>query len=150
MGIAAIVFSAVFSSVCVFAQEKLSSDYLPTQSKLNGVEYTPVDEIRANFAQPGVDYATAPLWVWNDLLTEEQVRSTLKDLNEQRVNMAFVHPRPGLATPYLTDEWFRLWNAALDEAKSQSFLLRNYFLPKLALLTSLLPYPHYNRYSPKK
>lgn len=119
MGIAAIVFSAVFSSVCVFAQEKLSSDYLPTQSKLNEVEYTPVDEIRANFAQPGVDYATAPLWVWNDLLTEEQVRSTLKDLNEQRVNMAFVHPRPGLATPYLTDEWFRLWSAALDEAKSR-------------------------------
>ena len=119
VGIAAIVFSVVFSSICVRAQENLSSGYLPTQSKLNGIECTPVDEIRAHFAQPGVDYATAPLWVWNDLLTEEQVRSTLKDLNEQRVNMAFVHPRPGLATPYLTDEWFRLWSAALDEAKSR-------------------------------
>ena len=94
-------------------------NYLPTQSKLNSVEFSSLDEIRQRFANPGVDYATAPLWVWNDLLTEEQVRSTLADLNAQRVNMAFVHPRPGLATPYLTQDWFTLWSAALDEAQKR-------------------------------
>ena len=30
---------------------------------------------------------------------------------------AFVHPRPGLMTPYLSDDWFRLWRVALDEAE---------------------------------
>ena len=73
-------------------------------------------EARAKFAQPPRDYASAPLWVWNDQLTEAQVRETLRDLAGQEVRQAFVHPRPGLMTPYLSPEWFRLWKAALDEA----------------------------------
>ncbi len=51
------------------------------------------------------------------MLTEEQIRGTLRDLAGQKVMQAFVHPRPGLMTPYLSDEWFRLWKIALDEAE---------------------------------
>ncbi|MBR4752916.1 MAG: hypothetical protein IK077_14260 [Thermoguttaceae bacterium] len=96
-----------------------SPNYLPTDSQLNVAESPSVEEIRSQFANPGTDFATSPLWVWNDLLTEDQVRSTLADLNRQNVNMAFVHPRPGLATPYLSDDWFRLWDATLDEASKR-------------------------------
>ncbi len=73
--------------------------------------------VRALFADPPRGYATAPLWVWNDMLTEDQIRSTLQDLAGQKVKQAFVHPRPGLMTPYLSEDWFRLWRVALDEAK---------------------------------
>ncbi len=73
--------------------------------------------VKALFANPGPEYASAPLWVWNDMLTEEQVHSTLRDLAGQGVKQAFIHPRPGLMTPYLGDEWFRLWKAALQEAE---------------------------------
>ncbi len=73
--------------------------------------------VRAVFQNPPRQYATAPLWTWNDMLTEEQVRGTLRDLAGQKVKQAFIHPRPGLMTPYLSDEWFRLWRAALDEAE---------------------------------
>jgi hypothetical protein len=73
--------------------------------------------VRRQFARPPRQYATAPLWVWNDMLTEGQVRGTLRDLAGQGVRQAFVHPRPGLMTPYLSEEWFRLWKAALDEAE---------------------------------
>ena len=69
------------------------------------------------FAQPPREYASAPLWVWNDRLTESQIRETLRDLAGQQVKQAFVHPRPGLMTPYLSPEWFRLWKVALDEAE---------------------------------
>jgi hypothetical protein len=72
--------------------------------------------VYARFTQPPRQYASAPLWVWNDRLTEEQIRSTLDDLADQHVRQAFVHPRPGLMTPYLGDEWFHLWKVALDEA----------------------------------
>jgi hypothetical protein len=65
---------------------------------------------------PPREYATAPLWVWNDLLTEQQVRETLRDLAGQQVRQVFVHPRPGLMTPYLSPDWFRLWKVALAEA----------------------------------
>src|SRR5271157_789843 len=71
--------------------------------------------VKAMLSQPPREYSTAPLWVWNDLLTEDQVRGTLRDLAGQKVMQAFVHPRPGLMTPYLSPEWFRLWKIALDE-----------------------------------
>lgn len=73
--------------------------------------------VKKMFTDPPRQYASAPLWVWNDMLTEEQVRGTLRDLAGQKVKQAFVHPRPGLMTPYLGDDWFRLWKVALDEAE---------------------------------
>ncbi|NLS97306.1 MAG: hypothetical protein GXX96_34640 [Planctomycetaceae bacterium] len=73
--------------------------------------------IAKQFKSPSRDYASAPLWVWNDMLTEEQIVSTLEDLAGQGVKQAFVHPRPGLMTPYLGKDWFRLWKVALREAE---------------------------------
>lgn len=73
--------------------------------------------VKALFADPPRQYASAPLWTWNDMLTEEQIRGTLRDLAGQKVKQAFVHPRPGLMTPYLGPDWFRLWKVALDEAE---------------------------------
>jgi hypothetical protein len=74
-------------------------------------------ELKGQFAEPPRQYSSAPLWVWNDLLTEEQVIGTMRDLAEQKIKQVFVHPRPGLMTPYLSDDWFKLWKAALEEAK---------------------------------
>ncbi|HUT29550.1 MAG TPA: glycosyl hydrolase [Sedimentisphaerales bacterium] len=73
--------------------------------------------VKALFANPPRQYSTAPLWVWNDMLTEEQIVSTLRDLAGQNVRQVFVHPRPGLMTPYLSQDWFRLWKVALKEAE---------------------------------
>ncbi len=69
------------------------------------------------FANPPVEYSTGMLWVWNDLLDERQIRETLRDLASQGVKQPYVHPRPGLMTPYLSPEWFRLWRIAVDESK---------------------------------
>ena len=73
--------------------------------------------IAKQFKSPSRDYASAPLWTWNDMLTEEQIVSSMEDLASQDVKQAFVHPRPGLMTPYLSDDWFRLWKVALREAE---------------------------------
>ena len=86
-------------------------------SQLNSIKNPSLGELRKNFASPHRDYSTGPLWTWNDRLTEEQVRSTLRDLAGQRVRQVWIHPRPGLMVPYLSEEWFRLWKAALDEAE---------------------------------
>ncbi len=74
-------------------------------------------ELKALFADPPRQFSSAPLWVWNDMLTDDQIRQTLQDLAGQKVKQAFVHPRPGLMTPYLSDDWYRLWKVALDEAE---------------------------------
>lgn len=73
-------------------------------------------DVKRLFRAPPREYSTGPLWVWNDLLTDEQIRSTLRDLAEQQVKQVWVHPRPGLMTPYLGKEWFDLWRTSLDEA----------------------------------
>ena len=73
-------------------------------------------QVKAIFRDPPREYSTGPLWVWNDRLTEAEVRETLRDLAAQKVKQAWVHPRPGLMTPYLSPEWFHLWKVALDEA----------------------------------
>jgi hypothetical protein len=73
--------------------------------------------VKPLFANPPREFASAPLWVWNDRLTEDQIRGTLRDLASQKVRQVFVHPRPGLMTPYLGPEWFTLWKVALDEAE---------------------------------
>ncbi len=73
--------------------------------------------LKAIFADPPRQYSSVPLWVWNDMLTEEQIISTMRDLAAQKVKQVFVHPRPGLTTPYLSDDWFRLWKVALKEAE---------------------------------
>ena len=73
--------------------------------------------IKAQFADPPRGYHSAPLWVWNDRLTDEQIVGTLRDLAGQQVKQVFVHPRPGLMTPYLSEEWFKLWKVALKEAE---------------------------------
>lgn len=74
-------------------------------------------QVRKQFAAPAREYSSAPLWVWNDLLTEQQIAETMADLAGQKVRQVFVHPRPGLMTPYLSDDWFRLWRVALREAE---------------------------------
>jgi hypothetical protein len=74
-------------------------------------------QAKALFKDPPREYSTGPLWVWNDMLSERQVRETLRDLADQKVKQVWVHPRPGLMTPYLSKAWFGLWKAALDEAQ---------------------------------
>ncbi len=72
---------------------------------------------RALFLNPPAEYSSAPFWVWNDMMTDELVISTLRDFAGQGIRQVFIHPRPGLMTPYLSDEWFRLWKLAIKEAK---------------------------------
>ncbi|MGL4942822.1 MAG: glycosyl hydrolase [Thermoguttaceae bacterium] len=83
----------------------------------DGPKRESLEEMKAAFKNPPRDYTSGPLWTWNDLLTEEQIRSTMQDMAAQHVKQVWVHPRPGLMTPYLSDDWFRLWGVALDEAQ---------------------------------
>ena len=51
--------------------------------------------LKAQFSNPPRQYSSAPLWVWNDMLTDEEVSGTLRDLAGQKVKQAFVHPPSG-------------------------------------------------------
>jgi hypothetical protein len=75
-------------------------------------------EVLATFEDPPADYRSAPLWVWNDRVTEEQIDTQLADFKAHGIGGVFIHPRPGLITPYLSDEWLELCRHAVDVGKS--------------------------------
>jgi len=73
--------------------------------------------IKQQFANPDKQYGSAPLWVWNTKVTKEIIDSMLTGFKQQSFGGVFVHPRPGLITPYLSEEWFALWKYAMQKAK---------------------------------
>jgi hypothetical protein len=80
----------------------------------------PVDDaaaVKAQFQNPPIGYSSAPLWVWNDMLSEADITATMEALAGQNVRQVFVHPRPGLMTPYMSEDWWRLWRHTLKEAE---------------------------------
>lgn len=74
------------------------------------------DEVLALFRDPPPEFRSAPLWVWNDAMTREQIEEQLADFREKGMGGVFIHPRPGLVTPYLSKEWFSLFRHAVDTA----------------------------------
>lgn len=74
-------------------------------------------KVEQQFAEPEAAYRPAPFWVWNEKVTYEDIDRMLADFKEQGFGGVYVHPRPGMITTYLTDEWFDLWQYSLDKAK---------------------------------
>ncbi|MFD0673863.1 glycosyl hydrolase [Cohnella sp. GCM10027633] len=74
-------------------------------------------ELEQAFREPPASHRPPAFWVWNDDMNEALIREQLEQLKSHGFGGAFVHPRPGLVTEYLGDEWFALWRFALEEAE---------------------------------
>ena len=70
-----------------------------------------------DFRNPPATHRPMPLWVWNGKVTRQNITDRLAQLASVGMGGAFVHPRPGLVTEYLSDEWFDLWGHALCECE---------------------------------
>ncbi len=75
-------------------------------------------ELSALFEDPPASFRSAPLWVWNDDLQEAQIDEQLEDFQTKGIGGVFVHPRPGLITPYLSDRWHALFQYTVEKAKT--------------------------------
>ncbi len=74
-------------------------------------------DVHKRFENPPAAYRPMPLWVWNDRITREQIDEQLADFHDKGYGGVFVHPRPGLITPYLSDEWMELFKYTVATAK---------------------------------
>lgn len=99
-------FLLLFSFTGVLAQTKTSNPASDTY-----------DKVRQLFLKPPDEYRSAPLWVWNDRMTTKQIDEELTDFQARGIGGAFIHPRPGLITEYLSDEWFALCRHAVETGK---------------------------------
>lgn len=73
------------------------------------------DGLYAGFAEPPAEYRPVPLWVWNGKETEKEISASIGEMHEAGFGGVFVHPRPGLETEYLSEEWMSLFRHTLKE-----------------------------------
>ncbi len=73
--------------------------------------------VQQQFPQPDHQYGSAPLWVWNTKVDHNIIDAMLQDFEDKGFGGVFVHPRPGLITAYLSDDWLENWRYAMQKAK---------------------------------
>jgi hypothetical protein len=76
-----------------------------------------VAELRTLFVNPPSEYRSAPLWDWNEKITKEGIDFQMQEFKKTGIGGVFVHPRPGLITEYLSDEWFELFDYTVQKGK---------------------------------
>jgi hypothetical protein len=74
-------------------------------------------ELKQFFADPPSEYRSAPLWDWNEQISEEGIDFQMKEFKKAGIGGVFVHPRPGLLTEYLSEEWFHLFDYTVQKGK---------------------------------
>lgn len=105
-------FAFLLVGLCLFSLTGLSA-----QTRTRAIVPYSYKSVRQLFLNPPSEFRSAPLWVWNNQVTKRHIEEQLKDFRDRGIGGVFIHPRPGLITEYLSDEWFALCRHAVDEGK---------------------------------
>ena len=76
-------------------------------------------DLERDFNGPGAWHRGMPFWAWNGKLSPDELRRQVRLMKRMGLGGFFMHARVGLATPYLSDEWFACIEACADEAGKQ-------------------------------
>jgi len=74
-------------------------------------------ELKSLFVDPPSDYRSAPLWDWNDKISEAGIDFHMKKFKEGGLGGVFIHPRPGLLTEYISEDWHHLFDYTVRKGK---------------------------------
>lgn len=73
--------------------------------------------IESLFADPPAEFRTMPFMVWNSKVTEQEIDRMLTEFKEAGCGGLFVHPRPGMITEYMSDDWYSLYKYTVEKGK---------------------------------
>ena len=76
-----------------------------------------MSKLRKEFRDPGTEWRGAPFWAWNAALDEKELRRQVRDMKKHGLDGFFMHPRVGMETEYVSQEYLDLIAATVDEAK---------------------------------
>jgi hypothetical protein len=74
---------------------------------------------RELFENPTSEYRGAPFWAWNSKLDIEELKWQLEVFKKMGFGGAHMHPRTGMATPYLSDEHMDIVKGVVQKAKEE-------------------------------
>ncbi|MFZ5939557.1 MAG: glycosyl hydrolase [Bacteroidota bacterium] len=73
-------------------------------------------KFRSEFTDPSAGYKTVPFWAWNGEVTEKMIDRELADFKAHGLGGVIVHPRYGMITEYLSDDYFNLVKYTVEKA----------------------------------
>ena len=85
-----------------------------------------MDNIKKQFKNPSSEYRAAPFWSWNDVMDPEELARQIRDFKAHGMGGAFAHPREGMVTEYLSEDFFKAWRGTLDAVKEEDMKLYIY------------------------
>lgn len=85
-----------------------------------------MDNIKKNFKNPTSEYRSAPFWSWNDVMDGEELARQIRDFKAHGIGGAFAHPRVGMVTEYLSEDYFKAWGDTLKAVKEEDMKLYMY------------------------
>lgn len=87
------------------------------KQEINEIKVADLPTLASQFKEPPREYTTAPFFVWNAKITKEEIEMDLESFKNAGSSQVFIHPRPGLITEYLSDEWFDLFRYTIEKGK---------------------------------
>jgi len=87
-----------------------------SQKQINS-DVTNSADLLSQMPDPPAGYRAAPLWDWNDVITKKDIEFQMKKFKEGGIGGVFIHPRPGLVTEYLSEDWNQLFDYTVEMAK---------------------------------
>ncbi len=84
---------------------------------VNEVKVPDFKTLSSQFSEPSREYTTSPFFVWDADITKDDIDKDLISFKNAGSSQVFIHPRPGLVTEYLSDEWFSLYRHAVEKGK---------------------------------
>ncbi len=74
------------------------------------------------FENPTSEYRATPFWAWNSDLTPDLLKKEIDHMKEMGFGGYHIHPRVGLATPYLAKEFMDFVRICLEKGKENKML----------------------------
>lgn len=74
-------------------------------------------QLEKEFTNPTNEYRTAPFFVWNSDTKKSDIDFAMAEFKKKGVGGVFIHPRMGMITEYLSDDWNELCKYTLEKGK---------------------------------
>ncbi|TMV44820.1 hypothetical protein FE783_31295 [Paenibacillus mesophilus] len=78
-----------------------------------------IDSLKKQFIEPDDEFSPLPFWFWNGSMNRDEIIKQIRDFSSKGVAGFVIHPRLGMSesTPYLSDSYMDLVEAAVEEAE---------------------------------
>jgi len=74
-------------------------------------------QLADHFKNPPAPYRPMAFWSLNGKLEAKELDVQLQEFKDKGFGGVFLHPRPGLITEYLSEEWFRLCQHVMEKGR---------------------------------